>query len=370
MDPELESVCEQVMLARRIESLLGAEDIVLPPRMLKDFLRKEYERFQTQLDPQSSLLSDDHEIAREASAKLELLYQEALSRIDRRQFGLPGYNRERPKDATSSFSIGANRYFKGRLLHENEWSQTYQGFLEHQGLHLGEVDIKVTKSTNDTNRSQNEVRVLEILHRKEVPQWKHLPLIVDKFTSGKRIGSIFRKISGYSLSEVHEHPLHKEGVDRRDVIWMLDRILSALGYVHRQSVVHGGLTPETILIQPTSHNVIIVDWSSAVYSPATSGERSCVFSEVFAAPEAKNSGEIGPWSDIYSIGKIMIWLLGGDPLCNQIPDTVEEPLRRFLLTMVKESRFARPADAWLLHEEETRIKDSLWERKFRHFEME
>ena len=65
----------------------------------------------------------------------------------------------------------------------------------------------------------------------------------------------------------------------------------------------------------------------------------------------------------------MIWTLGGDPATNSLPASVEEPLRLFLLSLVEENYLVRPADAWSLYEQQCQIKDSLWPRKFLHFDM-
>jgi serine/threonine protein kinase len=150
---------------------------------------------------------------------------------------------------------------------------------------------------------------------------------------------------------------------------MLTRALSALGYAHSQGLVHGALNPDRLIVQPRSHNALIVGWSSAAYRPATTGERIKPPFGEFSAPEVRDAAEIGPWSDIYSLGKLMIWLLGGNHVTNEFPPGIEPPLQRFILSLVTESYLARPADAWALHEQHNRIKDRLWKRKYLHFDM-
>jgi hypothetical protein len=89
----------------------------------------------------------------------------------------------------------------------------------------------------------------------------------------------------------------------------------------------------------------------------------------FCAPEVIAAGEIGPWSDIYALGKTMIWLIGGDPVSNSIPTQVEPEFANFLLRMVHEDHYQRSTDCWELYEEQCRIKDALWPRKFLHFDV-
>ena len=65
----------------------------------------------------------------------------------------------------------------------------------------------------------------------------------------------------------------------------------------------------------------------------------------------------------------MIWLLAGPNASNSIPDGVDPLLGNFLLKLVQEDPYKRPADAWELHAEHCRIKDALWPRKFIHLDL-
>lgn len=370
MDADLERVVLPIMQAREPEELFGAVDIILPARQLLELLAAEYEKFRPTTDPDRYQNPEDREVATDARQKLDRFYEEAQSRIQRYHYGLPGFAVQRPAYATKSFVAGRNRYFIGAKLAADESCVLYQGFLERDGLTIGEVLIKVAQSPSENHLVDNEARILSILHRCEVPQWKHLPMLLDRFESAGRLGLLRRKISGFSLERVRMYPTHKDGVDQRDMIWMLDRALSALGYVHSQGVVHANLQPANILIQPLSHNVILDGWGAAVHKPAITGERVNVASSIFSAPEVKEKGHVGPWSDVYSLGKVLIWLLGGDAESNEIPQSVEAKIRSFLLRMVRQEADSRPADCWELWSEENRIKDALWKRQFRHFDIQ
>jgi len=194
--------------------------------------------------------------------------------------------------------------------------------------------------------------------------------VLDRFMAGSRAGIVFRKIAGVSLHDVRRDPNHRDGVIPQHMVWMLDRLLSCLGYVHHQGIVHGVLEPNSILIRPSNHNAFIVNWESAVHEPAITGQRVDFRTQTdFLSPEVTEGGEIGPWSDIYSLGKTMIWVLGGDPVTNEMPSAVPVPIRDFLLRMVEPYFRARPSDAWQSYEEQNEIKDSLWERKFLRFPL-
>lgn len=369
MDANLLKVYEQVMQADTPEGLFGVNDIVLPVDTLLEHLRGNYEKMRAVSNPEGYQNPEDIEAATDANNKLNRLYTAAQERIRQHIYGLVGRGRPRPHYASKSFAVGPNRYYVGRELAKGERSNLYEGFFERGSEAVGEVLIKLASNAGQNHFTLNEARAFDILHADPVPQWKHLPFLMDRFNAGDRVGLVFRKMSGVTLAHVKQHRVHRNGLDQRHVAWMLDRLFSCLGYVHRCGLVHGNLTPEHLIVEPQSHNVLVTGWSACVHKPAVTGEKVMLFSQEFGAPEVLARGMIGPWSDIYSVGKLMIWLLAGDPARNTIPDGVEIPVRDFLLKLVQEDPYRRPADAWELYAESCRIKDALWPRKFLHLDL-
>jgi hypothetical protein len=115
---------------------------------------------------------------------------------------------------------------------------------------------------------------------------------------------------------------------------------------------------------------MLTGWSQAVYKPGITGEQvQSGPDNPFLAPEVNTTGAVGPWTDIYSLGKCMIWIVGGNPHTNEMPDTVHPKIQRFLQSTVRESPGARPQDAWQLYKAQNRLKDTLWERRFLHLNL-
>jgi serine/threonine protein kinase len=311
----------------------------------------------------------DREQAGEASGKLAQLYEDATERLKLGLYGLPGYERAKPQAALKSIRVGANVYFVGPVIARGNRCNLYLAYLEREERYLGEVVIKLVENIGGNLAAKHEISNLAILHNKDVPQWKHLPLVLDRFQAGDRLGIVLRKVQGASLARVREHGPHKNGVDQRDMVWILGRMLSCLGYVHHRGIVHGCVNAQHIMLNGPNHNAYLVGWGNAVHNPAITGAEVEAEPDDYTAPEVRDRGKIGPWSDIYSLGKVMIRLLGGDTKANEIPGEVEPKIRDFILRMVKEDPYARSADAWELHREHYTIVDALWERKFRHFPM-
>lgn len=370
MTLSLQEACERINDARLPEDLFGVEDVVLPQEQLQKFLEGGYRTLKAPLDSGD----DDPELpcsVDDTLRKLELLYQEARDRISRFQYGMLGYDQPPPR-VGRSFTLGANRYLIGAKLNRDDEYDRFQAYLERDGAYLGEVEIKLASEVSHNPLLERELRAFDVLHKTGVPQWKHLPYVMDRFESNGRRGIIYRSFYGLSLSEVRKKRAHARGVDQKHVAWMLDRTLSALGYVHKCGLVHGALEPETLFINDRTHNVIITQWGHSVHRPAVTRESITVRNvreNPYVPPEALGDQRVGPWSDIYALGKTMIWCLGGDPVENSIPPGVEQEWVDFLLAMVHEDPYCRSRDCWELYEQQCRIKDSLWPRKFLHFDV-
>jgi Serine/threonine protein kinase len=370
MDADLQPVYNRIMQAEHPEDLFGSRSVILPPSTLLEYLAKEYDALKAVTPPSLYGALEDVEAARDADAKLDRLYATGKDRIKRQVYGIEGANKIRPSYASKSFKVGENTYFIGAKLFTSEHANGYEGFLERDGKSIGEVVIKVAIDVSHNPHLQNEARNLDAMHAIDAPQWKHLPLLLDRFSSANRIGLVHRKIVGFSLSDVRVHRVHKNGVDAKHIAWMFDRAFSCLGFVHGMGLVHGGINPDTIIVQPPNHNVFLVGWSGAALKPAQTEEKVTAPVTDYTAPEVRAAGQIGPWSDIYSLGKTMIYALGGDPTTGELPDSVPDAYKKFLAELTAADQFARPAKAWDLHTEHCRIKDATFgARKFVHFDM-
>jgi serine/threonine protein kinase len=262
---------------------------------------------------------------------------------------------------------------------EGEICTVFEGACVMGSGQAGEVIIKVVNDDADNGLARNEIRTLQGLHNTPAVQWKHLPFLLDVFETERRVGIILRKFRGFTLEQVRQHPRYRKGVDKKHMVWMLNRSLSALGFVHSQGYVHCNLCPEHVMVEPVNHNACLIDWSYSAFKPVLSHEDFRVFNLDFSAPEVKERLEKGrrddllpyPTADIYSLGKVMIWLLGGNPATNEMPDDVEDELQRFLLSFVIESKQQRPDNAWELHRQLISLVERLWgPRKYLQFLMD
>lgn len=369
MDSDLLSVVERITDSQSAEDLFGAVDVVLPPEKLLALLDEKCLPFRQATDAERYFESNDREAAEEARRRLEVLYEDAAERIQLGVYGLFGRERARPARIQRSFVLGANRYYVGDALTTGERCLLSTVFVERRGVHLGEAVVKLVREPAASFSALREVEILARLHSVPVPQWKHLPFVLDRFETKGRTGLVLRRMHGATLADVRRYRPHADGIDIRDAVWMLDRILSCLGYVHRRGIVHGRLTPEHVMLNGPDHNAFIVGWGGAVQDPAVTRARIEGARTEFTAPEILDGGQLGRWTDLYSVGKLFIWLLGGDPETNRLPEGLEQPFRELFLRLVEPRPEARPDDAWEIYQEQVRIKRGLWKTAYRYFPM-
>jgi tRNA A-37 threonylcarbamoyl transferase component Bud32 len=127
--------------------------------------------------------------------------------------------------------------------------------------------LKMPRSPGRNNLMLNEAKMLRKLRDDDFKSyWSYVPELKRSFrqrdpkTKQVRQVNVLSYIEGfYTLSQVKDE--YPDGIGGRDMAWMWRRILVAIGYAHKCGVIHGALTPDHILIHPTMHGVILIDWT-------------------------------------------------------------------------------------------------------------
>lgn len=112
--------------------------------------------------------------------------------------------------------------------------------------------------------------------------------------------------------DLKDYIRHNSPLDLRDVIRIMDQILSAMTLAHKHNVIHRDLKPQNILMDKRG-NIKIADFGIAVAlnQNSVTQTNSAVGSVHYMSPEQTRGGLITKQSDIYSLGIILYELITG-----------------------------------------------------------
>jgi len=363
-----ENTDSKMTLAAAYEKLLQAvcpEDIfgeiTEPGEAGKDQIKKIYRDLSKVVHPDLYESNrSQKEMAKDAFQILNTLHEKAEKSLEEGTYGLriPSENRQA---SAGGFTIKTQKreYIIQSALATGDLETIYAGTVIGVSGLEGKVAVKIVLDPADNDLAFNEIKVLKIFQAQPSQQSKHLPVLLDNFkTTENQYGLILRYFDGYDLYSVREK--YEHGLDPRHVAWILARSLSAIGYAHSQDIIHGNLEPAHILVRPRDHNIMLVDWSYACVNPLVAGDSFKVYNEPYSPPEVAEKKPPLPSSDLYSLGKTMIYLLGGDPKTNFIPLGVPGEFKQLLQAMVLPSPLQRPRDAWELYRYLGELRTKIW----------
>ena len=286
--------------------------------------------------------------------------EEAVKKIKDRTYG----DRKTDKNTNVISIIKTKRYVFNIHSHlaSGDFSNVYYAKFIGAGGRIEEAAIKVVNQS-DNDLLDNEVKVLNQLSHLS------LPTLVDTFKTRDRKKYIVMKyIDGFDLVSIREKYIN--GVPEEHVLWMFDRLLNVIGYIHHNGIIHGNLEPSNILVVPRNHNVIPIDFVFSVLKYDKG--RKYKGRNNFSAPEVSKQEDAHPVSDMYSIGKCILYLLGGNVQKKTFSNKnkINVKIKRFLKPFLIEDRNERADDAWKWLQKLIVLRRELFDkRRFIHFEM-
>lgn len=188
----------------------------------------------------------------------------------------------------------------------------------------------------------------------------YLPALVDSFSTTGRFPqriNVFRWQAGFhTLEQVHAQQPALEG---RHLAWIFNRLLTVLGFSHRQNLIHGAVLPCHVLIDAAGHGLQLVGWSRGVAVGQSIRTVPACYRDWYPT-EVRHQRPTSPATDVFLAARCLVYLAGGDPVANRMPEAVPPPMQRFLQTCLLESASMRPDDAWALLEEFERLLHTLY----------
>lgn len=221
--------------------------------------------------------------------------------------------------------------------------------------------VKRAKPGWDDAVADEALYLARLLSETDEKYHPYLPPMLESFAHDGTWVTTFRRLEGfYTLLQVHD--AYPNGIDPRDMAWMMRRLLTAISLPFRAGLRHCHVTPDRILIQPEQHGLVLMEWTNAC-------ERDGV------APANDLTGRWEKWvhthghPDLSMASQTMAWLLGGpagNPVAG-VPDTVPRQIRTVLTAGAQTSAEVDPVD--VLRHFDTALEVLYGKRKFRPFSM-
>ena len=236
------------------------------------------------------------------------------------------------------------RYHLEELLCSGDLTDVHRARREADGR-LVVLKIARDPSVNDLveREAKRLAHLFPLAADPNAPQVRYLPKFWETFKAddGKRRQvNVLDFLANYATCERLRQLTG--GVALEHGVWMFNRILEGLDYVHRCGFVHGALVPSHIMVwtDPKGHLVKLIDWGYAgkIHEPAVAMVPS--YGD-FYPPEVAKKKPLGPETDLYMAAKMLVYMLA---------DRMPDYLRTFLAPCLRPEPTFRPHDAWALHE--------------------
>lgn len=245
------------------------------------------------------------------------------------------------------------------VLSEGSFGRTYRA--EHCLLKTTvcvkeEIAFHATGDARYQEWFKEEAKLLFDIHHPLLPNCKdYFELPNDQNTYDQLMVMSF--VPGDSLDKI----INKNGfIDDEHICWILMRCLDALAYLHhKKKIIHCDIKPQNIILNTKDHDAFIIDLGLCSVAPMAQTKPKGG-SEFFMPPEFELGRPPLPAADIYSLGKVAIYLSGGNPATgvnNLIP-----PLNELISKMIRQDPLARPQSVIEINEEIIEIRKKVWGR--------
>lgn len=301
-------------------------------------LRKIYVKY-AKIVHEDNVLPKDKYIASQAFLILQELYDMGRSEFEQGIYDVTNpIDLYKSQDPLFELNVKGNKYAFYECICNGEVADIYRGICGDRM-----VCIKIVANPNDNDLLKKEYDLLMKYSHTSMP-------IVREFIEINDCASIIMdEIEGEPLVSIMDR--NKQGIPVKHVMWIMERLFSVTGYLHSNLVVHENIIPENILINTKNHNVILTGFSFHIPSANENSAHYMITNEKFSAPEISNTATVIPQSDIYSLGRLCIYMLGGSLITGGLPVGIPADIKDFIRKLCIADVNKRPNDAWALWDE-------------------
>ena len=274
-------------------------------------------------------------------------------------------------DRRAGFEVvaGEHRYRMDGQLAVGDLATVFRGRCTAGPRDGAEVVAKLAIDRADNGFMLAETQALRLLQQGDARQRGQVPELLDVFQGGAgQAGVVLNWIEGFDGEALRGR--FPGGLPAEHLIWIGRRLLSVVGHAHKLGVLHANIEPAHIIVRPRDHHVSLIDWCYCVIEPVRTRQGFRVYNPEYSAPEvAQRAGPL-PAADLYSVGRCLLALAGGDLASGAMPETVPDRVQRFIKYLTRESALQRAQDAWEMFRELERVRAAVYgEHRFVPFEV-
>jgi tRNA A-37 threonylcarbamoyl transferase component Bud32 len=188
------------------------------------------------------------------------------------------------------------------------------------GEHQGEYALKRVPDINRRERFRREIDAIKRLTDRDTQQTHPYIISLIDHSALDDTGNQFLVMpiaNGGDLSDPGRFSLYKDSID--GVLQVAKQIARALSAAHAAEIIHRDVKPANILFTGRGHELWLSDFGICLIreAPRMTEPPEVMGPRAFMAPELEQGGqlEVTPSADIYSLGKVIFYMLsGGDIL--------------------------------------------------------
>jgi serine/threonine protein kinase/HAMP domain-containing protein len=119
-----------------------------------------------------------------------------------------------------------------------------------------------------------------------------------------------------------------DNISEQTIVSLLAPLLDGLAVVHRSGYLHRDIKPDNIYVRDEDGSLVLLDFGAARQTAVEKAEIGTVVTPGYGPIEQyAGGGRQGPWTDIYSLGATLFWLITGrKPLDAPSRLTTPDPL--------------------------------------------
>jgi serine/threonine protein kinase len=331
-----------------------------------DTIDKEHKRISKIVHP--DVWASDAAILKQAEEAFKLLEQfkiKAKEKVKYKTYGDLG-----AINAAVTITTKKNEYKLTKIVSEGDIATIFLA----QNKDKEQVVLKIVRNARNNDLIQSEQETLNFLYNNSetnsLPVMQHIgPKFIDNFEYSdkgvqKNVLAFPYLPNLYTLEDViNKYP---NGIDLRDAAWMLNRLLAALMIPQQANVVHGAVVPNNFLIDPKTHNGILIDWA---FSVKTNEKLTAISSKYknYYPSEVFDKNSVNSGADVYMAAKIFLKLIGGNIERNEFPTTTPKSIQGLFRACYLGAKH-RTMDPFELHKDFSEELEKLYgKRKFREF---